>query len=272
MGRRLVNGSETAGIAADDRGLHYGDGLFETMSASSGRIRNFGLHMSRLEDGCLRLGLPEPDPRLIERECAEALGELNSGVVKLVLTRGPGPRGYRPPPEPSITRVVTASAGRAGTASPEALTIRVCETRLGLNARLAGIKHLNRLEQVLACSEWSDPDVAEGLMLAADGRLICATAANVFLVSGGRLRTPDIRDCGVMGVMRHVVLRAARELALDVEIADLGIEALATADEVFLTNAVAGIRPVRALIGHGEWRLGGVTQLLLAHLAGRGEA
>ena len=271
MGRRLVNGSETAGIAADDRGLHYGDGLFETMSASNGRIRNFALHMSRLEDGCRRLGLPAPDADLIERECAEALGELNSGVVKLVLTRGPGPRGYRPPPEPSITRVITASAGRPVTSTPEALTVRICDTRLGVNPRLAGIKHLNRLEQVLACAEWTDPAVAEGLMLAVDGRLISGTAANVFIVSGKRLRTPDIHDCGVAGVMRHVVLRAASDLALDVEIADLGIEALATADEVFLTNAVAGIRPVHTLIGHGEWPLGSVTQLLLAHLAERGE-
>jgi len=271
MGRRLVNGSDVGGVAADDRGLQYGDGLFETMTAANGRIRNFVLHMARLEDGCRRLGFPRPDARLVERECANALGELGSGVVKLVLTRGPGPRGYRPPAEPSITRVITASAARPALAAPEALTVRVCDTRLGVNPRLAGIKHLNRLEQVLACAEWTDTNVAEGLMLSVDGRLISATAANVFLVSGNVLRTPDVRDCGVSGVMRQVVLRAAEELALTVDVADVGLEALASADEVFLTNAVAGIRPVRALVGHGEWPLGNVTQLLMAHLSARGE-
>jgi 4-amino-4-deoxychorismate lyase len=166
---------------------------------------------------------------------------------------------------------ITASAARPALAAPEALTVRVCDTRLGVNPRLAGIKHLNRLEQVLACAEWTDASVAEGLMLSVDGRLISATAANVFVVSGNVLRTPDVRDCGVSGVMRQLVLRAAEELALTVDVADVGLEALASADEVFLTNAVAGIRPVRALVGHGEWPLGNVTHLLMAHLSARGE-
>jgi 4-amino-4-deoxychorismate lyase len=272
MGRRLVNGVESAGIAADDRGLQYGDGLFETMAALGGRVRNFSLHMARLGESCRRLRFPPLDIEQIESESREALGEQSSGVDKLVLTRGPGPRGYRPPPEPIITRVFTASAARPVQPTPEALTVRICETRLGQNPALAGMKHLNRLEQVLACSEWNDPAIGEGLMLSMDGRLISATAANVFVVRDGRLETPEIRDCGVAGVMRQVVLRAARDLGVACVERDMGLDALVTASEVFLTNAVAGIRPVRTVVDHGEWPLGAVTSRLLGRLADTGEA
>ncbi|HET6585710.1 MAG TPA: aminotransferase class IV, partial [Nannocystaceae bacterium] len=118
MGRRLVNGVDAGGIAADDRGLQYGDGLFETMVAIGGRVRNFSLHMARLGEGCRRLRFPPLDLDQIETECREALGEQSSGVVKLVLTRGPGPRGYRPPDEPSVTRILTASAARPVQTTP----------------------------------------------------------------------------------------------------------------------------------------------------------
>jgi len=272
MGRRLVNGVDGGGIAADDRGLHYGDGLFETMAAVGGRVRNFALHMARLTESCRRLRFPPPDIELLETECRHAIGEQSSGVVKLVLTRGPGPRGYRPPAEPSVTRVITASAARPALAAPEALTVRLCDTRLGQNPALAGMKHLYRLEQVMACSEWSDPAVGEGLMLSTDGRLVSGTAANLFVVRDGRLETPVIRDCGVAGVMRQVVLHAAHDLGITSAERDMGLEALTTSTEVFLTNAVAGIRPVRVLVGHGEWPLGPVTLRLIERLAATGEA
>ena len=109
MGRRLVNGVEAGAVAADDRGLQYGDGLFETMAARDGRIRAFALHMARLEEGCARLGIPMPEHALLEEECQQVLEDLGTGVVKLVVTRGTGPRGYRPPREPTVTRVVMAS-------------------------------------------------------------------------------------------------------------------------------------------------------------------
>lgn len=267
IGRRLVNGSETAGIAADDRGLQYGDGLFETMAATGGRIRHLALHLARLEEGCRRLRMPMPSAGLIEDECARVLEGLGTGTVKLTLTRGPGPRGYRPPAEPSLTRIVVSSAPRPrGDALPP-LVVRMCETRMGLNPLLAGLKHLNRLEQVMACAEWDDPDIGEGLMLATDGRLISATAANVFLVESGRLVTPLIRDCGVAGVMRQVVLTAAEDMALPVSVEDVRPDRLATADELFITNAVIGIRPVAVLAGVRGWEVGAVARTLMARTA-----
>lgn len=266
-GRRLVNGLESSRIAADDRGLHYGDGLFETMPASDGRIRHFDRHLARLEEGCRRLGLPMPPVGLIRDECAQALEGLRSGVVKLILTRGPGPRGYRPPAEPSVTRIVISSAPRPRSETHGPVAARFCSTRLGLNPALAGLKHLNRLEQVLACAEWNDPRIGEGLMQALDGRVISATAANVFLVRDGRLVTPAIRDCGVAGVMREVVLGIAREARIPVEVQDVYPDEFEHADEVFLTNVVIGVRPVEEIVGLRRWGSGEITARLAARVA-----
>lgn len=271
MGRRLVNGVEAGAVAADDRGLQYGDGLFETMAARDGRIRAFALHMARLEGGCARLGIPMPERALLEEECQQVLEDLGTGVIKLVVTRGTGPRGYRPPRDPTVTRVVMASALRATSAAGEGIVVRICETRLARNARLAGIKHLNRLEQVLACAEWDDAAIAEGIMLATDDRVIGATAANLFFVRHGRLHTPEIRDCGVAGVMRHQVLNLAKTLDLGVEVGDFGLPELRAADEIFLTNALTGIRPVIEVRGEGSWPLGEVTQRLRTRLDAPGE-
>ena len=268
IGRRLVNGVESSAISVDDRGLQYGDGLFETMAATNGRVRNFARHMERLADGGRRLGLPVPDPNLVAAECERALVGLGAGSVKLMVTRGPGPRSYRPPAEPSVTRIVVSSAPKPRNDPEDGIVVRLCDTPLGLNPRLAGLKHLNRLEQVLACAEWDDPEVGEGLMLSMDGRLVCATAANVFLVAGGRLVTPEIRDCGVAGVMRQVVLKAAAALGIPVSIEDVRPEALDSADEVFVTNAVTGVRPVGELMGVRKWAVGEVTRRLMARAHG----
>jgi 4-amino-4-deoxychorismate lyase len=138
----------------------------------------------------------------------------------------------------------------------------LCETRLGRNPRLAGIKHLNRLEQVLAGAELREPGADEGLMRSTDDRVVCATAANVFLVRGGELRTPRISDCGVAGVMRDVVLRLAQVLGIHVEIGDYTLDDLAQADECFLTNSVRGIRPVGCIVGVNDFRPGELTARL----------
>jgi 4-amino-4-deoxychorismate lyase len=271
IGRRLVNGVESSAISVDDRGLQYGDGLFETMSAQDGRVRHFERHMERLAEGGRRLGLPVPDPNLVAAECERALVGLGAGSVKLMVTRGPGPRSYRPPADPAVTRIVVSSAPKPRNDPEEGIVVRLCDTPLGLNPRLAGIKHLNRLEQVLACAEWDDPAIAEGLMSSVDGRIVCATAANVFLVREGRLLTPAIRDCGVAGVMRGVVLAAAREAGIDTEILDVRLVDFSAADEVFLTNAITGVRPVGEILGLRRYAApGDVTRILLERTARAG--
>jgi 4-amino-4-deoxychorismate lyase len=245
-----VNGVEGAAISTDDRGLQYGDGLFETMGAAQGKVQRLDLHLARLAEGCHRLGMPTPSADVIAAECERVLEGLGAAVVKLIVTRGPGPRGYPPPQEPTLTRIVVSTAQQVSEAeAARPLVVRVCETRLGRNPRLAGIKHLNRLEQVLAGAELREPAVDEGIMRSTDDRIVCGTAANLFMVRKGRLLTPQISDCGVSGVMRETVLRTAAKLGIDVEVGDFTLADLERADEFFLTNAVRGIRPVGAVEG-----------------------
>jgi 4-amino-4-deoxychorismate lyase len=258
----IVNGvaltAAEPAIAIADRGLNYGDGLFETMLLSNGCVRFFDAHLERLELGCRRLQIDPPDADALRKDVASILASQREGVVKIVVTRGSGGRGYRPDPASRPTRIVSLHELPAMTAAIQA---RWCETRLSRNPALAGIKHLNRLEQVLAQQEWSDASIAEGLMLDNEGELVCATAANVFVVQAGELRTPDLRFCGVRGIMRDAVIRTATQLGIGVHEEALWPHHLETADEVFLTNAVRGVRSVMALGGR-TWREGNVTQAI----------
>lgn len=245
----LVNGVMTTNssqaIAADDRGLQYGDGLFETALLVEGRVRFLDAHLERLFRGCERLGIRAPDRHTLTEEIAQVSTSANRGVLKIIVTRGAGGRGYRPASQLAPTRIVALHALKES--APHALKLRWCETRLGRNARLAGIKHLNRLEQVLAQNEWREGEFDEGLMMDTEGEVVCATAANVFAVRDGALITPDLRFCGIRGVMRAQVLEAAAKLRIAATEAPLWPDDLETASEVFVTNAVRGIRSVAAL-------------------------
>ncbi|WP_217705797.1 aminodeoxychorismate lyase [Peristeroidobacter soli] len=241
----LINGQPSQQISADDRGFQYGDGLFETALLVDGRVRFIDDHCQRLFTGCARLGIAPPDRPALLREIAQVTAGADRGVLKIIVTRGAGGRGYRPGSAMSSNRVVALHPFNP--APPGALRLRWCDIRLGRNARLAGIKHLNRLEQVLAQSEWREGEADEGLMLDTEGEVVCATSANVFIVREGALLTPDLRFSGVRGVMRARVIEAAAKLDLAVSEEPLWPHDLETASEVFITNAVRGIRSVASL-------------------------
>lgn len=241
----LVNGQPSRLIQANDRGFQYGDGLFETALLVRGSVRFLDDHLRRLYSGCARLGIAPPDEEILRNEIAQVTDGAERGVLKIIVTRGAGGRGYRSPAGMQSTRVVALHA--LDQSPPAALRLRWCDTRLGRNAHLAGIKHLNRLEQVLAQNERRAGEADEGLMLDTEGEVVCATAANVFVVRNGTLTTPDLRFCGVRGVMRARVLQAAAKLRLAVSEEPLWPKDLATAREVFITNAVRGIRSVASL-------------------------
>jgi 4-amino-4-deoxychorismate lyase len=241
----LVNGHPSQQVPADDRGFQYGDGLFETALLVHGRVRFLDSHCQRLLTGCARLGITPPDEQILRREIAQITANVDRGVLKIIVTRGAGGRGYRPSGPMSSNRVVALHPFNP--VPHAAIRLRWCDTRLGRNARLAGIKHLNRLEQVLAQSEWSEGEADEGLMLDTEGEVVCATSANVFVVRDNALVTPDLRFCGVQGVMRAQVIKAAAKLRLAVSEEPLWPHDLETASEVFITNAVRGIRSVASL-------------------------
>jgi 4-amino-4-deoxychorismate lyase len=247
--RFLVDGQEGGQLDPFDRGLQYGDGLFETIAVLGGLPRFLEWHLERLAEGARRLGFPPLDAALLRREIAGTASGARC-IVKLIVTRGSGPRGYRPPRQAQPTRIVGAWDWPAAVA-PAAAGARVgwCRTRLGRNPALAGLKHLNRLEQVLARAEWDDDGLDEGLMCDDGGRVIGATQANLFAKIGGRWVTPRLDQCGVAGVMRRAfgTWQAAQGAAIEErEIARAEVQ---SADALMLTNALSGAWPVRELDG-----------------------
>jgi 4-amino-4-deoxychorismate lyase len=251
-----VNGRDSTSVDARDRGLQYGDGVFETMRVRRGRIRLLEYHLERLEAGCGRLEIAGPSLAALRRELARIAALRGEGVLKLTVTRGSGRRGYRPTGRERCTRIVALhglpKAAAHGAAAP--VRVRLCETPLGLNPRLAGLKTLNRLESVLARAEWSDERIWEGLMRDMDGNIVCGTMSNLFLRRGSTLMTPVLDRCGVAGVMRRWILEAAAGLSLRAAERRIHWTDLGEAEEVFMSNAVIGVKSVGA-IEHGRERL-----------------
>jgi 4-amino-4-deoxychorismate lyase len=247
-----INGRAGDTIHVRDRGLHYGDGAFETMRVRRGAVRFLDYHLERLADACRRLEIKPPDGARLHNEIARIAALRAEGVLKLIVTRGSGARGYRLSGRERCTRVISLHP-LSGAARAAALPkwVRLCAMRLGINETLAGLKTLNRLESVLARAEWTDTRIWEGLMRDTDDNIVCGTMSNVFMRRGSRLITPKVDRCGIAGVMRRWVLEQASGLELAVGEGRLRWEDLRGADEVFMTNAVVGIVPIAA-IQHGR--------------------
>ena len=245
----LINGYETDTISALDRGLHYGDGLFETLAVKGGRPLRWERHLLRLMQGCDRLGIPFPDVSDLTVEAQRLCAGQQTAVLKVIVTRGTGGRGYRRPAHPEPTRILARYPWPDYPQShwQDGVRVRLCDTRLGSNPALAGMKHLNRLEQVLARAEWSDEAIAEGLMFDSDDNVIEGTMCNLFLVSAGQLVTTELSDCGIAGIMRGMILECAESMSLHCEVRPINRAELLAADELLLCNSVIGIWPVRAL-------------------------
>jgi 4-amino-4-deoxychorismate lyase len=249
-----VNGRRGRSIDALDRGLQYGDGLFETMCVRRHAVRLLDYHLQRLFEGCRRLRIEAPAQEGLRREIERAAALRADAVLKLIVTRGAGARGYRPTGDERCTRIMALAPPPTQRPTTQPITMRVCRMRLGANPALAGIKTLNRLESVLARSEWRTTRIHEGLLLDDAGQLICGTMSNLFLRRGRTLSTPLLDRCGVAGVMRRWVLGQARRLRLEPVVRRIGLQELAEAEEVFMTNAVAGAMSV-AEIRHGRARI-----------------
>ncbi len=249
----LVNGVADAEVSLLDRGLHFGDGLFETIACIKGRPRFLALHLERLEFGCERLQIAPPNLEETAAEIVALARGVDRAIVKLIVTAGVAvARGYARTGREKATRITIRYSWPHEDAAQlhDGVMVRTLTLRLGENPRLAGLKHCNRLEQVLARGELAgEPDHAEGLLLSSSGNLVSGTMTNVFLVRDAALLTPRIDQCGVAGVMRRVVLREARQAGIPTRECELHMQDLQSAEEVFLTNARIGIWPVRAVDG-----------------------
>jgi 4-amino-4-deoxychorismate lyase len=241
-----------------DRGLEFGDGLFETLLLEHGEPLYLDLHWQRLERGLQVLGFPHCLPE-VDARFRTALDELlargwSRGLMRITVTRGGGPRGYAPPPEASVRIVVSATellGAWEDTVSPAALV--VAQSRWGSQPQLAGIKHCNRLEQVLAAAEKQRAGADEALMLGQGGQLVSVTAGNLFLRLGNELHTPSLEECGIAGTRRRLLMeRWAPAIGVTVRESRLEWSDLESAREVFYSNSRWGLRPVSGL-GELRW-------------------
>lgn len=260
MSHRVFIGTQpVAAVAPDDRGLAYGDGLFETMRAHDGQIPWLERHWTRLTHGAQRLGIPLPQRAAAEDAIDELLREAPmAGIVKLLVSRGAGGRGYAPPNAPQPSWIVSTHALQP---VRERLAMIACSTRLAIQPALAGIKHCNRLEQVLARMEVAAAGADEGLLFDGEGALVSATAANVLVRLDGAWWTPPVDRCGVAGVMRGWLLE--QELVYE---RAMRAEEVHRAEALAACNAVRGILAVRSLDGHA-WPKCEATAILRATLA-----
>jgi len=250
----LVDGSPAATIAVDDRGLAYGDGVFRTLAMSDGHTHCWEQHYAKLAADCRALGIVAPAVADLIRDIQAVAARMPDCALRITVTRGSGGRGYALPEHPQARRVVAASPLPEYPASwPEqGVAVRWCTLRLAAQPRLAGIKHLNRLENVLARAEWCDPAIAEGLLVDEAGQVIEGTRCNVFIVEGDALVTPDLSRCGVAGVTRDLVIAAAGRNSLRCRIEPISRTRLEAADEVLLVNSLIGAWPV-AVLEHRRW-------------------
>jgi 4-amino-4-deoxychorismate lyase len=254
------------GVPADDRGLAYGDGLFETVLLVDGRAVWWDAHLARLERGAAVLGFVAPERACWKRDLERAVEESRSSsgrrVAKLILTRGSGTRGYavRAPSRPRRV-VAIGAAPEVAFAAQQGLHLRWCRTALAIQPALAGLKHLNRLEQVLARQEWSEPDIDDGLMCDALGRAVSAISGNLLCLTGRGWSTPPVDQSGVAGLCRARLLAAGL-----VTEAELRPDEVMAADALAVCNSVRGILPVRRLDQRG-WAIGPVVRDLQRALA-----
>jgi len=272
MAKFLLNGRPGEALPLTDRAVHYGDGLFETIAVNGGKPLCWPQHMQRLARGCGRLGMTPPPAALLRGEADQLLPSSGRAVLKIIVSRGSGGRGYLPPVSAEPTRLLGLYPWpdypddwyRNG------LACTLATVRLGRNPALAGLKHLNRLEQVLARADVAGRGYSEGLMLDTDGNVIEGTMSNLFLVRGTDLITPDLDQCGVAGIIRHVVLERALEWGLRPHIENVRPENLQAADELFLCNSILGVCPLTQL-DQQNWPAGTVTRSIMDSLVADGQ-
>jgi len=263
----LVNGKAEDRISISDRGLNYGDGLFETIAFRNGVAEFIDAHIQRLVDGCTRLNIPFQQRELLSTELDSVYQSLKDvdSVIKIVITRGSGGRGYFADNTAEPSRIISTHAYPSYPQSyqQQGISVRLCQHKLSENPTLAGLKHLNRLDNIIARNEWSDENIAEGLMFDQSNHLIEGTMTNVFIVKSNQLISPKIKTSGVNGILRTQIIQIANQLGITFKEGVLSQTDLKNADEVFVCNSINGIWPVKNIIDFEKTlSVGPVTQQL----------
>lgn len=272
MGDWYQHGIRIGNVPVDDRATQYGDGVFETIAVRDAEPRFWDLHVARLALDCEKIGLAMPPPSILLRDLENALARttIHTGfcAAKIVISCGGDERGYRRAENlPANSRIgIFADEPLSEDDYASGVCVHLCETIVASQPKLAGVKSLNRLDQVLARLEWSEAGIFDGLMCDDDGNLICATRANLFVVRENVIETPRLDRCGVAGIMRKCIINLLGENNIDVMEMAIGSDEFASFDEIFLSNSQFGVVPVRRCGDH-TWAVGEATRSVMALLS-----
>ncbi len=246
-----------------ERGLHYGDGLFETLLKIDGEIPLWSSHYSRLRRGCKKLHIPLPGEKWLLQEIDTESKGHDSVVIKIIVTRGSGGRGLEPPKQNQASVFVLKYPYTAIADEDLGLNVALSQTRLPLNPNLAGLKHLNRLDYVLATLELGRmANKNEALLCDTDGYIVEGIVSNLFFCIQGEVYTPSLKFSGVEGIMRQKILKYLEEQGVAVQIGRYHAEFLLKASECFLCNSIHGVRPIRS-IDDTKFAVGKMSQMLI---------
>jgi len=257
----MLDTSVNESLNWQERGLHYGDGLFETLLKVDGKVPYWQLHCQRLVNGCQKLYLPAPDLNWLENKLIEVTSGKDNCVVKIIVTRGVGGRGLTLP-DADKSSVFVLSYPYTQPAN-DALKVSVCDTRLPINANLSGLKHLNRLDYILATIELSNKqDKDEAILCDTEGFIVEGIISNLFFRKGCQLYTPSLSLSGVDGIMRSEIIAYCAEIGQPVCIGRFKLDQLFQADECFVCNSVQGIRSIGSINGQA-FKTGANTRLMM---------
>lgn len=265
-GAALLDGEPAFGEWPQSRALQYGDGVFRTLLVWRGKVVDGDAQLRKLAADATRLDLDAPSKESLESDFGQLLESVDCGVLKIILGRRGGSRGYAPQTR-AVQRLTSFGPLPQYGAACWSQGVRVEDATLRLSRQpyLAGIKHLNRLEQVLASRAWL-PGQHEALMCDDSGYAISGTRSNLFIAGNGILRTPRLTRCGIAGLMRDKLLQLAAANGLVCEEDDIRREELDRCDECFLTNSLIGLWPVRSLAQRQFAAPGPITTRLAALL------
>ena len=264
--KSLVNSIPLDFVSINDRGLNYGDGLFETICIANKNIVLWEAHYSRLKQGCESLDILVPTEKELMSDMTQLMSEIDDDklyVLKIIVTRGNSERGYKVSVKdnPNIVMLLLLYPDYSSDYWISGVSVTICETILSHQPKLVGLKHLNRLEQVLARKEWNN-EYQEGIMTDITGNVVEGVMSNIFLVKDNDVFTPSLKKAGVCGVMRQSVLNLCIEKNISIKEKPITLDELKTADEIFLTNSLIGLWPVRN-INNNNYNVGKVTKNIM---------
>ncbi|WP_371189206.1 aminodeoxychorismate lyase [Thalassotalea maritima] len=236
-----VNFSQQHTLNVKDRGLAFGDGVFTTARVVRGKVEYVEQHIQRLVDACQRLALDNVPFATVRDEINKAAVDINDGCLKVIITAGESNRGYARanPIEPTVIVQTSAYPVHYHRWQNEGICLAVSQLQLGINPMLAGIKHLNRLEQVLMRNELDGLAADELVVSDVNGHVVECSSANIFWQQHGQWFTPDLSLAGVNGIIRQQLVKK-----LNAKIVTTDVNALFNADSIFICNAILGIAPV----------------------------